>query len=214
MTGASVLTEAAVLAQVNKVVGVIIAMIGAIVAAPDGALLLYRSFTARVRAMINKFRNRSTPAAKVSGSFHGTLPAMTMTASGRVWRPDDPIDARIDALRAHISDVEGRLSETRNALNQERDARESAIAELGRDLHARLDELHQLLQEKERQMATIDARGLPVIGFGILLSGVPEFLAELPRIIGWALPFAGFAWMVVAVLDSVRRRHSRSAAAS
>jgi hypothetical protein len=123
------------------------------------------------------------------------------------WKPDAPVDERIETLRAYITSVETRLNETITGVSQERADRETAITELARTLHARLDELHQLLKEKDRQMATIDARGLPVIGAGIFLSGIPEALAELPWHLGWILPFAGFGWMVAAVLGAVRARH-------
>jgi hypothetical protein len=77
MNNPSILTEAAVLTQVNKWVGVIIALIGALVAAPDGTRLIFRSTATWIRAQINRFRKSSPQTVKVSGSAHVTLPAMT-----------------------------------------------------------------------------------------------------------------------------------------
>jgi hypothetical protein len=56
MNNSSILTEAAVLTQVNKWVGVIIALIGAFIAAPDGARLIFRSSATWIRTQINRFR--------------------------------------------------------------------------------------------------------------------------------------------------------------
>jgi hypothetical protein len=50
--------------------------------------------------------------------------------------------------------------------------------ELKRTLEEKTAELRLLVEEKERESAQIDARALPVVGFGILLSGIPE---ESPR---------------------------------
>jgi predicted RNase H-like nuclease (RuvC/YqgF family) len=102
----------------------------------------------------------------------------TITASGHVWRPTAPINERIETLRTHITEVEGHLNEVAHKLRQETSSRDEAIAELDRTLKAETAELRRLLEEKDREMARIDARGLPLIGYGIVLSGVPEFLAS------------------------------------
>jgi hypothetical protein len=57
--------------------------------------------------------------------------------------------------------------------------------ELKRTLEEKTAELRLLVEEKERESAQIDARALPVVGFGILLSGIPEELASIPFGLGW-----------------------------
>ncbi|GAA3604189.1 hypothetical protein GCM10022419_106010 [Nonomuraea rosea] len=215
MNSSSIFAEAAVLTQVNKWVGVVIAFVGAIVAAPDGAQLIYKTSTAWTRRQINRLRKPSRQSVKVSGGAASMrLTGIAGTVTGRVWSPNDPIDQRIEVLRAHIGDVEVRLNHAVDSIKQEQNAREVAIAELNRAFQQELGKLHELLEEKDRRLATVDARGLPVIGFGVLLSGVPEALADIPLHLGWALPFAGFAWMVVAVLESVRSHRMQKHLAS
>ncbi|WP_326829695.1 hypothetical protein OIE13_06035 [Streptosporangium sp. NBC_01810] len=211
MSDPSVLTEAAVLTQVNKWVGVIIALIGALIAAPDGARLLFQSSATWIRAQVSRFRKPSPQTTKVvSGTANMSLPGLTATVSAHAWRPNDPIDDRIEALRAHLSDLGGRLNQTAQEVRQERTARKEALAELSRTFQEKLDELHQLLKEKDRKTATIDARGLPVIGTGIFLNGVPEALAGLPLRIGWFLAFGGFAIMIVALMGAIQAHRAAS----
>ena len=59
------------------------------------------------------------------------------------------------------------------------------VAELKRTLEQKTAELRLLVEEKERESAQIDARALPVVGFGILLSGIPEELASISFGLGW-----------------------------
>lgn len=70
-------------------------------------------------------------------------------------------------------------------------------------------ELRRLLDERERQAARIDARGLPVVGFGILLSGVPDELASFLYPFGWLLPIFGIVITVTAGVSAWRERHPK-----
>jgi len=70
-------------------------------------------------------------------------------------------------------------------------------------------ELRRLLDERERQAAEIDARALPLAGFGIVLSGIPDELAwwPFPYPYGWLFPVLAFAvtvWMGVLAWRALR----------
>ncbi|MEV0382869.1 hypothetical protein [Nonomuraea sp. NPDC050643] len=204
------LTDDAYLSGINKWVGVIIAMVGAMIAAPDGTKMVIRAPAARARGLINRWRAPATQSRSVSVSATATLGALTATATARSWKPGDPVDDRIEALRAHISVLEGHLNQTARAVDEEKSAREAAISELGNELRVGLDELHKLLEQKDRQLARVDARALPLIGFGIVLSGVPEELAGFLGSLGLLLPVAGFAWMVWILVKVERSRRARN----
>ncbi|MGP3916333.1 hypothetical protein [Nonomuraea sp. 10N515B] len=206
MNNTSLVTEAVVLTQVNKWVGVIIAVIATLVVAPDGSRMLFSRTSTWMRAQVNRFRKRPPQSiGVVAGGMGATFGNLTMTATARAWHPNAPVDERIEALRSHISDIEGRLNKTKEEVSRERSAREEVIATLTTEFRSKLDELHQLLKEKDHQAATINARAIPVIGAGIFLNGVPEALAEIPWHLGWILPFAGFGLMIIAVMDARRQ---------
>jgi hypothetical protein len=66
-------------------------------------------------------------------------------------------------------------------------------------------ELRRLLDERERQAA----RGLPLAGAGIMLSGIPDELATFPfpYPYGWLFPVLAFAvtvWMGVLAWRALR----------
>ncbi|MGR6923102.1 hypothetical protein ACU635_53360 [[Actinomadura] parvosata] len=205
MDNASLLTEAAVLTQVNKWVGVIIAFVAALVVAPDGTRLLLSRSATWVRSQIDRYRRPREKVIQIGAVGEGsTLGSLSVTLTGHAWRPDDPVDDRIEALRAYIVDVESRLNQAKQEIAQERSAREEAIAELTAIFQAKLEELHQLLKEKDQRTATINARAIPVIGAGIFLNGVPEALAQIPLHLGWMLPFLGFGAMVAALVGARR----------
>jgi hypothetical protein len=63
-----------------------------------------------------------------------------------------------------------------------------------------------LIEEKERESAQIDARALPVVGIGILLSGIPVELASLPFGIGWIVLLFGVGTAVTCIFHVLRRR--------
>jgi hypothetical protein len=61
-----------------------------------------------------------------------------------------------------------------------------ALADLRQGLQGELSGLHQRLTLKDEESARLDARGLPFIGAGIVLGGIPDWIASCP-ILGWAV---------------------------
>ncbi len=211
--------DPSLLSDVNRWVGVAIAGIGTVIVSPDGARLLWGSATewmrqreAQVRGRLARFLpflRRPQTIHPESGGSTASVSVATVTASGRAWHPTAPVDERIEALRRHITEVEGRLNDVIGQLREETASRERVVAELERTMKAETAELRLLLDEQERQTALIDARGLPVVGFGILLSGVPDELASIPYGVGWLLPLVGSVVAVRVAMHSWRGRHPR-----
>jgi hypothetical protein len=201
----------------NRWVGVGIALVGCLVVAPAGTGLLWhtaagwthqRGHQLRGRlARVLPFLRRDATIRPNTVSAVAAVATATVTVSGRVWTPSAPVDERIEALRQHIAEVEGRLNEITSKLNAEREARERAVAELKQTLKEETAALCRQLEERERDSARIDARGLPVIGLGVLLSGVPDELASLPIGLGWLFPVVGLGAVVAAVQGAWRARH-------
>jgi hypothetical protein len=177
--------DPSVLADVNRWVGVAIALVGSVVIAPSGTVLLWRSATDwmrqrkhHLRGHLARFlpflrRDVNIHVSSVSGMASGAV-NVTLTASGRVWQPSASVDERIEALRKHITEVDGRLNDVARKLGEETTDRQRVFGELHRTLEEKTAELRRMLEEKERESARVDARGLPVVGLGILLSGVPR----------------------------------------
>jgi hypothetical protein len=67
-------------------------------------------------------------AASATGSV-SAFGSATATVSARAWHPKAPVDERIEALRQHITKVEGRLNEVTGKV-KETASREQVVAEL------------------------------------------------------------------------------------
>jgi hypothetical protein len=209
------MNDLCLLCDVNRWVGVVIALVGSFVVAPSGAVLLWRSATDWLRQRKHQLRSelaRFLPFLRRDTTINLTsamgiasaLGSPTVTGSGRAWHPTDPVDERIEALRQHIIEVEGRLNEVTRKLREETASREQLGAEFTRALQETTAELRRLGEEKERESAQIDARGLPVVGFGILLSGIPEKLASIPLGLGWMFPILGVGAAATALVHAWR----------
>lgn len=194
----------------------------AVVVAPSGTRVLVRSAWvwlrrqgARTRGQLARFLpflRRDLNVQGVTASIGVGLGGVgTLTVSGRAWHPTASVDERIEALHQHITEVEGQLIEVSQQLSQETSKRERALAELEAGLRAETAELRRLLEEQEHRAARVDARGLPVIALGIVLSGIPDQLASIPYGIGWVAPVLGIAAAVAAGVPPggrhTQRRH-------
>lgn len=92
------------------------------VVTPSGIVLLWRSVTYWLRQRKHQLRGQLAgflPFLRRDVTIHArstTSAALacvsgTVTVSARAWHPSPPVDERIEALRQHVTDVEGRLNE-------------------------------------------------------------------------------------------------------
>lgn len=155
--------------------------------------------------------SRRRPAPRAHPPTRSTLHLRSARRSvgvliARGWNPNDPVDARIEALRQRITETESRLDELTKDVSRESAERKAAIADVERKLHAEIRKLNETLEKQERDATVLDARGLPSVAIGIVLSGVPEDLARIPWHIGWILPVIGAAAAILAIVSAVRSR--------
>ncbi len=199
------------LSDLNRWVGVATAVVGSVVVAPSGTILLWRSTTDWLRQRKHQLRDRLarflpflrrdvTIHARSATDAASAFDSVTATVSARAWHPDAPVDERIEALRQHITEVEGRVNEVTRKVREETASREQVAADLKRTLKEKTVELRRLGEEKERESAQIDARALPVVGFGILLSGIPDEIASIPFGLGWVFPILGAGAAVTGIV--------------
>jgi hypothetical protein len=195
------------LADVNQFVGVGVAVVGLVVTAPSGTKKLVVSTWGWLQRRGNHMRHhlaRLLPFLRRDGTMHGTTAVgsavatswASLSAEGWAWPAAAPADERIEALRKHVLEVEGRLNDVRRQLRDETRLREQSVADLERKVRVELEQLQQSIIIRDHQSATVDARGLPVVAAGIILSGLPEELANFLYPLGWL-------WVIVAVGVSV-----------
>ena len=195
------------LAGVNQFVGVGVAVVGLVVTAPSGTKKLFVSTSGWLQRRGNQVHHhlaRLLPFLRRDATLQGTSAVGTAmatfgavaSAEGWAWPAGSPADERIEALRKHLMEVEGRLNEVRRQLRDETRAREQSLTELERRIRVELGQLQQSIISRDQQSARIDARGLPVVAAGIVLSGLPEELAGFLYPLGWLWVFVAVAMAV------------------
>lgn len=81
-------------------------------------------------------------------------------------------------LREWLDDVEHNIGRVKVDLAKHKRETTKALEEVASKHEAGLEELRSLIRQMEASDARINGRALPVIGWGILLSGIPELLAK------------------------------------
>lgn len=177
-------------AQWIVVAGVVTALAGSLVAAPDGARLILREvFSGTAQALGWVFRRRRVVRQSMSTGFSSTFNVGAnltgdvtrkagrpfMEQIERLWEVTDSLQRQISEVRQEMPQIEARLSSDLQAASGE--------------LRSALAKLTERVEEQERQAVRIDARGLPLVGLGIVLTGIPNYLAA------WVWP----GWSVVAI---------------
>lgn len=181
--------------------GVIVALAGAVLTSPDGTKSLWGAAvlaTKRLFGRVGEDVNIPAPTAYLGGEGNlnpGGVPR---------WGPGASVEERIDILLARVEKLTTDLAEMKSELNARLDRHDKLIAKLTKDLYQARLELHQLITAKEKRSAQIDAFGLPVIGLGIFLVGVPSDLALVPPL-GISLSYISLYVTFFVALLSIRR---------
>ncbi len=159
--------------------GIVGAIVGSLVAAPNGTALIARQVAARIRTMWRGLLRRPpAPSPVIRGSATASA-AFRVHGEGFVI-PDNntPLEIQARRLWEAIVKLDGKV----NRVNQEARARDDALsARVDRDtadLHAAHRTLEDETERERRQEAQVDARALWLIGLGVVMTGVPDGLAR------------------------------------
>jgi ElaB/YqjD/DUF883 family membrane-anchored ribosome-binding protein len=192
--------------------GVLIAIVGTAVAAPEGTAWLWRAAKALPQRGWSKVRPilaRLFPGLRREVTGGATLRGRGgMNMSGRArasvdWSEDTPLEERINILRENLRLAEQEIDEVR------REARQR-IEEVRRAIEHRLglveaaQQAHQAAHAvTQRQAAGVDARGVVLIGLGVVMTGVPDGLARFGWF-GWLFLVGALIAAVVIACQAVR----------
>jgi hypothetical protein len=173
-------------------------MAGALVAAPDGASLIVRQAITDIRKALHwvshpwQWRRRHITAEgglRLSGAMH-----MSGDARAQVIRnPDTPVEEQLRRLWAAVDRLGHDAGQLKQDLKHVDDRLSAAIDRVSTDVSAARVAFNALLEERELKAAAIDARGLPLVGLGIVMTGVPDYLAA------WGWP----GWLLISVAGAL-----------
>jgi hypothetical protein len=202
----------------NKGVGVVIALIGAALAAPKATaqkgsvaanialrpLQVIGSWLRSLGRLLGMKSVSPTVQAVVSlGNGMGIADGLKVEGHRGDWPPGTPVEERIEWLRDAYRHLEAALREAGESNDAEhvkiRAELEANVTAIAQDIEA----LKVFILEENEKAVQVQAIGLLPIALGIVLSGVPEFLASL-GFFGWCLVVVAITVTIFAIRESVR----------
>ncbi|MCZ9880537.1 hypothetical protein [Arthrobacter sp. B2a2-09] len=188
--------DALLLEELIKWTGIGVALAGAILTSPDGTRRLVRGLWLWIQKVF--LRRVPQPAHNATVTMESHLTGRDSLTAELMWGPDSPLDHRIEILRGRIEGLKAELTDMKSELGGRLNVHDQILAQLSADIDETRRMLHTRIDISEEKSAQIDAFGLPIIGLGILLSGVPQELAA----VAWlGVPLTAFSIvMTIAVL--------------
>lgn len=193
---------AATLADWVRRVGVVAAVFGTAVAAPEGTARLWRWITGPVRWAWRKVRpwlarylpflRRSATVYPTTASGAAVFGAAGVRATGFTWNPDAPLEDQVRLLHEQMIEFHALIfTETHKARQEAREG-DAEVRQMIEQHAGELRALHEAHQAThvaaQRQAARVDARGVVLLGLGVVMTGIPDGLAR----------FAWLGWLVIA----------------
>jgi uncharacterized protein YlxW (UPF0749 family) len=121
------------------------------------------------------------------------------------------VEARFEVVRKEIADLRQDLEEHKKQLAAWRSDLAQRVDAVDSKLQAAMTALIRRLDNEAHKAARIDARGLPLIGLGIILTGTPDGLANhWHGDGGWALIGVATLTTVATVRSAWRSRRRTS----
>jgi hypothetical protein len=201
----------AVLTAINMWLGVLLSLTGSIAVAPEAVPQLWklvkhdarqvRGLLARVLPFLRKSDTVHAGTATGTVAFGGVA---TGTASGKVTH-NGSTEEQVEQIWRELDAVREDLGRLRT----ETTVRAKAIEKTVEDLRQKNSEWHQDLlrriEQAEEEQTEFNARALPLIGFGIVLTAAASWLAERPLWVNVVAIAAVLALSIRVVGPIVRR---------
>ncbi|MFG1879323.1 hypothetical protein ACGFIV_31235 [Sphaerisporangium sp. NPDC049003] len=182
-----------------KYVGVLVSIAGIFIATPAGTIVMWIRGQRWTKQRIGEIKSltawifpRKGTSATIRQSSAAAILMLggrgSVIAAGSAWSSSAPVSERVEKLHEFVTDLQRGHSDLKKALRDEESKRREDIRKVNEALAATAGDLRELIARNERDAARIDGRGLPVLGLGILLTNLTEFLgANLPIACGTTL---------------------------
>ena len=201
-------------------VGVVAAVFGTAVAAPEGTARLWRWIASPLRWVWQKVRpwlarylpflRRNVTAYPKTAGGAAVMGAFGIRATGFVWNPNASLEDQVKLLQDRLQEFHALIFTETEKVRQEARA---ADAELRQTIEQQAGEFRALHEGHEaahmaarRQTARVDARGVVLLGLGIVMTGIPDGLARFTWL-GWLAIVGALAvtiWFVTWVIYDMR----------
>jgi len=176
------------------VAGVILSLVGAFEATPDGTAWLGRKLRP-LRVMLARW----LPFLRKSATVHGVTAtaALVVTAgfaaTAEVWKPNATTREQVKLLRQMLRDMDRRVAAMQQEALKGDEAVRAELRQAVDELRAASREITIQIKADKDQAARADARGIWVVVAGIVLTAFPAGLATWAPL-GIAAIIAGYGW--------------------
>jgi hypothetical protein len=197
--------------SLTRWIGAGVAVLGAFVVSPDGSRLIGKTIADRCSYAFGQAKGRlarllpflrrdvSVHAAVALSDAAGVADAIVVDRT-MDWDPEETIAEKVERLHTQIGGLVQWYSDLRITVDEGFAAETARYVALGDRVDKSAREFRDLHLRAERRAVTTDARALPIVGAGVLLSGAPEAFVWLP----W--PVWGFLMLgVIALAGSLTR---------
>jgi hypothetical protein len=205
----------AVLTAINMWLGVLLSLTGSIAVAPQAVPQLWklakhdarqvRGLLARVLPFLRKSVTVHVGTATGDVSFGGVV---TVSGSGKVTH-NGPMEEQVKQLWRELDSVREDLGKLRTETNVRAKAIEKTVEDLSRKSSEWHQDLLRRIQQAEEEQTEFNARALPLIGFGIVLTAAASWLAGRPLWVNVLVIAAALALSIRVVGPIVRRGWGR-----
>jgi hypothetical protein len=178
------------LANVVRWVGVVVALVASFLAAPAAT----RHLVGRIRTLIRRAAvATAAQARRLRDRLRGhatvrVIPANMGVAVGNVhvtgtgdvtWNvnENDDLPARVSRLEQRVLELHDMAKKAEQGIAKNAAESREAVARVEQRITDDVAAVYQRLADQEQEELRVDASALPVIGVGIVLSGVPDALA-------------------------------------
>lgn len=173
-----------------RATGVLLALLGAVLTSPHGwkRMLFLIKFWLKSRLIVAQMwlsqyfkfirRPSTTVYAGSAGGGTGTLSARVV--AGTNIPPDASLETKLALMEVALRNLQNLVNSDFDHL----DKKVTEVKNLVSEVSDKTAELHAKMVKAQEDAASIDAAGIPVIAFGVLLSGIPRELATFP-VVGW-----------------------------
>ncbi len=188
-------------------IGVGVAAAGILIAAPDGAALIWRRSIRTVRTALR--RGQSVTATAAVAMAKATVGARASVRKD--WEPDAGDSRKIEVLHRQVDLLTNQVDQLVAEIDQQSRDLRTDLDKAAQSLQSAHDELARRFDATEKRTVQVDARGLWPVGFGIVLTGIPSELASW-GVVGWLVVGTAVGWTLRAAWQVFsERRGGRTA---
>ncbi|MHB1774996.1 MAG: hypothetical protein ACYCU7_03250 [Acidimicrobiales bacterium] len=187
--------------------GIGVSVAGTMVAASNGVVLVVsyamRTFGSAVQWTVNKLRSRENVAVQGTATVSLSAPSVSISIS-KSWDPKAPIEQQVDFLHEDLGKLRQEVTEFRNQMATRHLALTEAMQSVESGLASEVQAVRDRLNEAERSAALVNAWGFPLIGWGIVMVGIPGPLARVDGL-GWVV-IGGAVFLTLLGIRAIFRR--------